>query len=398
MQTKHWSIVVVFLISVLILTSFLGSSEDTNVLKLDEIINNIETPVEKLVNDYGTFLQHQIDSTNTVGAAVAIISHDSLVFLNTYGVKEVGTTDSVDIHTIFRLASVSKGFAGVLGAKLDQDSILGLDERIIRYLPDFKLKDSLNTQNLTIRHTLNHTSGLVPHAFDNLVEAGIPMSEIISRFSAVDIAAEPGQVYGYQNAMFSLIDTVLMVKTHKSYDEHLKEQLFTPLEMYNASTTRISEVDTLNVAQPHVISSGRYVPVKLKSNYYSAAPAAGVNASISDMSMWLNALLGSSPDVIDSVVLNKITTPSIYTPLKRRYTWRWGKVEDRHYSLGWRIYRYYGRDIIYHGGYLRGYRAEIAFCPEEKTGIVFLQNSPNKLASMSIPEFWKKYFELRDSI
>jgi beta-lactamase class C len=396
MQTKQWSIVIIFLVAVLIMTSLMASSEEADTVNLDDIINNIPTPVERLVREYSTFLQQQIDSTNTVGAAVAIISHDSLVFLNTYGVKKVGTNDSVDLNTIFRLASVSKGFAGVLSAKLDEDGIIDLDDRIIKFLPEFKLKDSANTCDLTIRHTLNHTSGLVPHAFDNLVEAGIPMSEIIGRLKNVDIAALPGKVYGYQNAMFSLIDTILKVKTNKSYDRLLKEQLFVPLGMNNASTLRISEYDSLNVAQPHVIGSGKYVPVRLKSNYYSASHAAGVNASISDMSKWLKALLGNNPEVMDSVVLNKITTPTIYTPLKRRYTWRWGKVDDRHYSLGWRIYNYYNRDIIYHGGYLRGYRAEIAFCPEEKTGIVFLQNSPNKLASMSVPEFWKKYFEIRD--
>lgn len=397
MQTKHWSVIVFFLIAVLILTSFFDSSEINDFGEFDRIIEEIQSPVDKLVADYEAFLEHQIDSTNTVGAAVAIVSHDSVILLKTFGVKKVGTQDSIDQNTIFRLASVSKGFAGVLGAILDRDSILGLDETVISLLPEFELKDSVNTANLTIAHTLNHTSGLVPHAFDNLVEAGIPMSEIITRLKEVDIAAVPGEIYSYQNAMFSLIDTALKVKTNQSYNEHLAEQIFLPLGMENSSSTQILNVDSSNIACPHVIGSGEYIPVRLKTNYYSAAPAAGVNASISDMSIWLKALMGGRPEVLDSTVLNKITSPTIYTPLKRRYTWRWGQIKDRHYSLGWRIYRYYDRDIVYHGGYLRGYRAEIAFCPEEKTGIVFMQNSPNRLASMSVPEFWKMYFALRDT-
>lgn len=395
MQTKHWSIVVIILISVLVFTNFLSSNERFETERIQKVIENTQSPVNELVKEYNEFLQKQIDSTSTVGAAVAIVCHDSLIFLHTYGVKKFGTTDSIDENTVFRLASVSKGFAGVLGAKLDNDNVLRLDDKIVDILPEFTLKDSVNTNNLTVKHTLNHTTGLVPHAFDNLVEAGIPMSEIIARFKEVEIAAEPGVVYGYQNAMFSIIDTVLRAKTGKPYHEHLQEQIFNPLEMHTATAN--TDAVNQNFAYPHIISSGKYVPVQLKTNYGLAAPAAGVSASISDMSKWLTALLGGSPEVLDTVVLNQITTPSVYTPLKRRYTWRWGDIKERYYSLGWRIFKYYNRDIVYHGGYLRGYRAEIAFCPEEKTGIVFLQNSPNKLASMSIPEFWKMYFAIRDA-
>jgi beta-lactamase class C len=114
------------------------------------------------------------------------------------------------------------------------------------------------------------------------------------------------------------------------------------------------------------------------------------------MSKWLKALLGSNPNVIDSVVLNDITTPLVTTPLQRHYTANWDKVSTKQYSLGWRIFNYYGHSIIYHGGFVKGYRAEIAFCPELKTGIVFLENSPNQLAGKTIPEFWNMYFKSFD--
>jgi hypothetical protein len=59
---------------------------------------------------------------------------------------------------------------------------------------------------------------------------------------------------------------------------------------------------------------------------------------------------------------------------------------------------YKGHKIIYHGGYVKGYRAEIAFCPEEQLGMVFLQNSPNRVASMSVPAFFNIWFASKDSV
>jgi hypothetical protein len=48
---------------------------------------------------------------------------------------------------------------------------------------------------------------------------------------------------------------------------------------------------------------------------------------------------------------------------------------------------------MYHGGYVRGYQAQIAFCPELDVGIAFLQNSPNGMASRSIPAFFNCLIE-----
>jgi beta-lactamase class C len=111
------------------------------------------------------------------------------------------------------------------------------------------------------------------------------------------------------------------------------------------------------------------------------------------MGKWLQALLGNSHKTLSEDILTKVSTPIIYTPLKWQYTRYWKSFRERYYSLGWRIYDYKGRRIIYHGGYVRGYRAEIAFCPEENVGMAFLQNSPNSLASKSIPTFFDMFLE-----
>ena len=366
--------------------------EDHPVLQA-ETVRSDSLPIQRTIRIFDRFLRDSLKAAGCVGAAATVFHQDKIIYTLTYGVKRAGTSDSVDRHTVFRLASVSKGFAGVLAAILEEEGFITMDDRIVEYLPGFHLKDSVNTRDLSIRHVLNHTSGLVPHAYDNLAEEGITIGAIIPELATVDIAGVPGQYYGYQNVVFSLIDTLLKLKTGKEYGDLLNRKIFRPLGMKDASTGYRGLIWNRNVAFPHDRINDEYYPRPLNMGYYNLLPAAGVNASIDDMGKWLGGLLGSFPKKLDTTVLNLISTPQIYTPLKWNYTRFWDPIDARYYSFGWRIFDYKGIRILYHGGYVRGYRAEIAFCPEEKTGIAFLLNSPNKLASQVVPTFFNSYLE-----
>ena len=167
--------------------------------------------------------------------------------------------------------------------------------------------------------------------------------------------------------------------------------------MHDASTgPAIFSKENGNIAYPHVLKR-EYMPLSPNLGYYDLLPAAGVNASISDMGKWLLALLGNKQHIINRGVLNEIETPVIQTYLKRNYYLYWDHIDSIYYSLGWRIYIYKGRKILYHGGYVSGYRSEIAFCPEENIGIAFLQNSPNELAAKVVPMFFNTWFKKDDS-
>lgn len=344
-------------------------------------------PLSRPFREFVQFMEQELDSTHTVGAAFTIVHGGEVVYTGTYGERENGSQKEVDEHTLFRLASVSKGFAGVLASMLEQDGAFSLDDKVVDRYPGFSLKDSVSTADLTIRNLLSHTSGLVPYAFDNLVEADQELYTIIERLDEVDISAPPGELYGYQNVMFSMVDPIARKSTGIPYEVLLKEKIFNPLGMTDASAGPVDLQRNPNIAYPHVKTRNGYMALHPHEGYYNVLPAAGVNASISDMGQWLLALLGYQQERMPDTVISNITAPVIYTPLKWRYTRYWKPFRERYYSLGWRIYQYQGRKIIYHGGYIRGYRAEIAFCPSEDVGIAFMQNSPNNLASRCVPTF-----------
>jgi len=398
-----------FVVIMLFLTIVFGAFKQQHFFARDEIsieldstrleaLNEEPLEIAGLIEKFDSTITHDLKKSGTVGAAIAITYQNQIAYLNCYGVQRAGTKDSINKNTIFRLASVSKTVTGVLAGILANEKTINLDDKVVDYLPDFKLKNREHANSLTIRNLLSHATGVVPHAYDDLVEHHVPLETIISRFDRAGETAEPGKIYGYQNVLFSLIDTILRVKTSKDYAQLAAEKLFVPYGMENASTDFYTFRDTPNKAYPHVaVAKGRYAPVRLNDRYYITAPAAGVNASISDMANFLLALSDDNDKIINEKVHQTVFSPQIKSPLSWRYFKRWDRIDSKHYGIGWRIIGYKGRQVAYHGGYVHGYKTGIALCKEDDIGIVFLTNSPNSASSSIIPSFLNMIFEYNDN-
>ena len=395
METRR----VVALIFIILIVFFVSGQQ--NMKSLSEIktdfdsIASVSAPepldIERIVNEYDSLVTAEIKTSRTVGAAIAIVYNNRVALLKCFGVKKARTKDSIDENTIFRLASVSKPISGVLAGILAEEKIIGLDDKVTDYIPELRLKNQTITNELTIKNLLSHTTGLVPHAYDDLVEQKVPLDQIMSRLYQANTSATPGKLYTYQNVMFSLLDPIVENKTGKNYGEVLKEKLFVPFGMNDASTGFESFEEDDDKALPH---SG-VTPIKMNDRYYNTIPAAGINASISDMKNFLLTMLNDT-SAVSPHVEDVIFTPQINTVLSRGYFSQWDRVSSKSYGIGWRIVDYKGRKVAYHGGYLKGYRAEIAMCKDEQFGIVYLSNSPSAIAAKSVPEFLNRIFEFKD--
>lgn len=357
---------------------------------------NYALEIQESIQKYDSLLSSEVNESGTIGAAVVIVYKNQIAFLKCYGVRKAGEADLVDKNTIFRLASVSKTVTGVLAGMLSDEKVIDLDDKIVDYLPGFQLKDPANTNQLTVRNILSHTSGLIPHAYDNFVEEHVPFHKIFASLNQVQISSPPGQMYAYQNVMFSLYDTVSTVKTSKPFGEIMKEKIFIPFHMEDASTGFEAFEASNNKAFPHYGSGGNYRTLKLNNRYYSTTPAAGVNASISDLSQFLMVLLNQDSEIVNNHVREIVFTPQVVSPLSRNYFRHWKNVKSKKYAIGWRTVEYKNRNVAYHGGYVQGYRAEIALCFDENVGIAFLSNSPNSIGTKSVPAFLDLIFDQKD--
>jgi beta-lactamase class C len=353
--------------------------------------------IDDLLVSYDRSIHEILDETGIPGASIAIVRDTTVLYLKSFGVKTVGGHDSINQHTVFRIGSVSKCFAAVLTAILVKDSVLDWDDPVIKYLPDFKLKSPEQTKLLTIKHVLSHTTGLPYHTYTTLVEDGMDLESMIKHLSDVN-DGPVGEVYSYQNVAFSIISKVIQAATGKTYEAMLEEKIFKPLEMREASATYEDILYNPNVAHPHLLRFRRWHEIPISDKYYNVAPAGGVNVSINDMTHWIKALLGNRPDVVSPESLHQIYTPVVRASSKNRSYRRIGRIKNNYYGLGWRILQFPDDTLIYHGGYVNGYRSEVAIYLRDKIGICILANAPGKVTDTGIPIFMQLYLAKRDSI
>lgn len=336
--------------------------------------------------------KERLNGERIPGGAVVIVKEGRVVFQKGFGVKEKGKPEEVDEDTVFRVGSLSKGFASVLTGVFVEEGVVNWDDPVSRYLEDFKLYDPEQTDRIQIRHLLSHTTGLPRHAYTNLVEDGLSLDSIIPRLEHVPLIAKEGQRLAYQNAAYSAIEKVLEVQTNTDFNTLLHEKLFEPLAMNYSSTNYDSIKYSVNKALPHTYYSrarGR-VPTSISEKYYNAVSSGGINASASDMGKWLLLLTGHHPEVISDETLEEIYEP-LATIHNRRYSRDWDGVNESYYGLGWRVLDNHGQKIVYHGGYVNGYRSGIAFAPEEGVGICILINTNSSYPLEVIPDFFNHF-------
>ncbi len=353
--------------------------------------------MDQIIKKLDASAQQAMRASGAPGLAVAVIQNNQIVFMKGYGVRKAGQTAPVTTDTVFRVASVSKPFTSTLTGILVEEQMMTWNDRVVTYVPAFAIKSPTNTQNMTVKHLLSHTGGIPSHAYDDLIEANLSYEAVRDRLKNVNSTCAPGACYNYQNVLYSVTADVIQARTGKTYDQQMRERVFIPLGMTNASTTYEAMINHPNAAQPHVKSGTRWVSTTIKPTYYRVAPAGGVNASIKDMANWLRAQMGHRPDVISPAVIQTITTPVINTPGERhryRVRWRQERVTKAQYGLGWRIYDYAGHEMIYHRGGLQGYRAEVAYLPDKQIGIVTLWNSGPQVSDTMIPTLFDAYLGL----
>ena len=373
-----------------VFTFWLCSSQISFAITAD----STDVRLKKLIKKFDVFVKEALTAGKIPGAAVAIVSQNKIVHLKGYGVRETGRPEQIDEDTVFRLASLSKGFAPVLTGLLVEDGVLDWDDGVLEYLEDFSLKDSAHTEEVTIRHILSHTSGVQEHAFTTLLDANVPYEKIIKELDRANIVCEVGEYFSYQNVIYSLIGDILKSATGHDYELLLRLKIFWPLAMNRASLGWNGIKSSANRATPHIRYSRKWKPIKIRKTYYSVPPAAGVNASISDMAKWLRALLGGASSIISPNVMQEVSTPLIRTSKMKRYFRSWRNLKKAWYGLGWRVFDYSGTKIVHHGGYVRGYRAEMAFAPAEGIGMVILMNGASRFANVCVPTFFDLYLGL----
>ncbi len=175
-----------------------------------------------------TLIRNAIDSTAFPGAALAVGRGGVIAKMEAYGHFTYNEERPVSTTSLFDLASLTKVIATATAAmQLFDAGKLQLDAPVADYLPRFRQSGK---ENVTVRHLLTHTAGLIP--FRRFYATGtIAREALIDSVLAESLAYEPGTAMRYSD--FSMIALMLVIEriTGQPFDEYAEEHIFEPLGM-----------------------------------------------------------------------------------------------------------------------------------------------------------------------
>ncbi len=314
-----------------------------------------------------------------VGLAVAVIEGGEITFARGYGVTAFGESP-VTKDTVFRWASLSKGVASSLTAKLATEGRFALDDTLASFRTSLRLPGK-GEEKATLEDLLAHRVGVVSNAYDTLLEDGRNPADIRAKLGTLKVVCPIRECHSYQNVAFDAVTEIIESATGASYGAAVDTSLFKPLGMSTASTGRAGLINAASWAKPYEKKKDAARPVRqtVKEPYYKVPAAGGVNGSILDLAQFARAQMGLAPDVLTPETLEVLHTPRVYTPreqsrLSAHYE---GRMKDARYALGWRTYKYdvTGSRVVGHRGAVEGYRSLMLFDPELDSGVVALWNS-----------------------
>ncbi|MDB5131869.1 MAG: pbpE 2 [Mucilaginibacter sp.] len=343
------------------------------------------------------YVNRALTNWRVPGAAVCIVKDGKVVMMKAYGIKELGLANKVDINTLFMIGSNTKAFTATALAMLQAQNKLSLDDKVTKYLPQFKLENKLAGEQAIVRDLLCHRLGLQTFQGDfTFYNTNLTRSEVIEKLGQIKAVYPFRTKWGYTNSAFLTAGQIIPVVTGKPWEIFLKENIFAPLGMTNTLALSADMPKSLNRTVPHTLIDGRLSAIPY-AQLDNMAPAGAISSSINDMSKWVMALLNDGKvgarQVIPAAAIAATREAQDIVGSVRHLN---GETNYELYGLGWFIQDYAGHRLVMHTGGVNGYVTSVTLVPKDHLGIVVLTNTDQNEFIEALPwEIMDAYFKMQ---
>jgi CubicO group peptidase (beta-lactamase class C family) len=299
--------------------------------------------------------------TNVPGASVVVISGGRVVVRRAYGMADLERRVAATPETDYRLASVSKQFTAMAVMLLAEGGKLRYDQPVGDFVPELPAA----SRSVTVRHLLNHTSGLWD--YEDLVPesrtAQLDDRDVLELLASKDsLYFSPGSQYRYSNSGYVLLGIIVARVSGMTFPEFLHTRIFRALGM-GATVAHVEGSDTVpRRAYGYSPRGGAFVQTD-QSVTSATLGDGGIYTNVDDMTRWDQALDGGSTALVDAATLELATTPP-----------QLPAGADTQYGFGWFVDRYRGEKRWRHTGETSGFRNAIQRFPGRRLTVIVLTN------------------------
>lgn len=296
-------------------------------------------------------LMRSLSERGQFSGSVLVAEHGRVIYERGFGKADIKRNIVFTPDSPTYLASLTKQFTAMAVMMLAEQHKLSYDDPLSKYFPEFPAYAA----KITIRHLLNHTSGIPDYVGLGLERPGLTNQDVLSSLiQQGSLRFPPGEKFEYSNSGYVLLALIVEKISGQPYGLFLHEKIFAPLEMKHTFL-----YDKPHSGIPRAVGYNRFDDVY---DYdLLTYGEGGIYSTVADLFKWDQALYTER-------LVKRSTLDEAFTR---------GKLNDGssvNYGFGWAIAEYSGETILAHAGRYGGFNSYIKRFPHERATIIFLTN------------------------
>jgi CubicO group peptidase (beta-lactamase class C family) len=335
-----------------------------------------------------SLVQRSMKAFDVPGIAVAVLKDGKVIHSKGYGFRSLNTREKVDENTLFGIASNTKAFTSAALGILADEGKLTWDDKVRKFIPEFKLYDPYVTEEFTIRDLLTHRSGMGLGAGDLMFfpdSSDFTIKDVIYNLRYLKPVSSFRSKYDYDNNLYIIAGEIVARVSGMSWEQFIEQRILNPLEMSNSASSYARLKNKANVIDGHASVDGKVRVIARNSSQIMLA-AGGIYSSIADLSKWVQVQLShgkysGDKQLFSEDVHEEMWAPQTIIPIRGTNSYN---THFASYGLGFGISDVKGYKQLSHTGGLEGMVTQITMIPELGLGIIVLTNQQEGGAFVSI--------------
>jgi len=315
------------------------------------------------------FVDRQMNKHRIPGISLVVFEDGEVTYAKGYGAAGHGRPMTPDTPMV--IGSTTKSFTAVSILQLVEQGLVNLDSPVSAYLPWFRTSDPVASGSITIRHLLNHTSGLSELGYNRVLRSDATLEQGVRDLGHARLTAPVGTTFQYFNPNYAILALIIETISGQSYADHVSEHIFEPLGM-TQSYAGIENAPEAELAQGHSKLFG--FPVARRPVFRAHLLGAGYIVSTArDLSRFLIAI-DNEGAYEGGRILSSDSVALMASPP--------AQVPGTSYGMGWSAGTHRGEPIGGHGGSDEVYSCQTALLTDQHRGYALLMNEQHLIDGM----------------
>ncbi|MDT8976233.1 serine hydrolase domain-containing protein [Paenibacillus sp. chi10] len=353
-----------------------ASSSKTTIVAGQEVASK---ELKKIAAEKAALLTKSYETTSV---QYALIDNGNIILSGQTGKNDMEGKLPLTKDTLYGIGSTSKVYTAAAVMKLVDEGKVDMDTPVVRYVPDFKMKDA-RYKRITPRMLLNHSSGLPGTSFNNVVlfndNDTFAHDSLLRELSSQSLKADPGAFSVYCNDGFTLAEILVERVSGMSFTEFLHQKFTEPLKLNHTKTPQDKWEDEKR--------AGLYIPTyqgQLPIESLNAIGSGGISSTAEDVVRFSQLFLGQGKGILSNKAVKEMEQEEY-----KKGMWPENGDSVFNYGLGWdsvELYPFnrYGIKALAKGGDTVLQHAALVVLPEQKMAAAVLSSGGSSVTNQMV--------------